>query len=154
MCQVFGNLATVPEAKVTKLGKKYFQYRLAESQRGRDNSPTFYTVRVFNKDENPNLALGDFVRVTGKLKADFYIGRDGKPSGTLLIIAFDAMKIAKPSELKEESKDKQPLAPKVEPKPQELAPVQVETPALVRTPEPVQEMVQQELESDWSRLYN
>ena len=73
------------------------------------------------KDENPNLALGDFVRVTGKLKADFYIGRDGKPSGTLLIIAFNALKIAKPSELKEESKDKLPLAPKVEPKKEERA---------------------------------
>lgn len=150
MCQVFGNLASVPEAKVTKLGKKYFQYRLAESQRGRDNSPTFYTVRVFNKDENPNLALGDFVRVTGKLKADFYIGRDGKPSGTLLIIAFDAMKIAKPSAIADSSKGNQPLAPKVEPKQLELVPVQ----ATERTPEPVPEMVQEELESDWSRLYN
>ena len=61
----------------------------------------FYTVRVM-KDEIPNLALGDFVRVTGKLKADFYIGRDGKPSWTLLIIAFDIMKIAKPSALADE----------------------------------------------------
>ena len=148
--QVFGNIASVPERKTSKLGKNYFQYRLAESQRGIDNSPVFYTVRVFNKDENPNLALGDFVRVTGKLKADFYIGRDGKPSGTLLIIAFDAMKIAKPSELTEESKGKQPLAPKVEPKKEERAPVQVPE----RTPEPVQEMVQEDSESDWSRLYS
>ena len=145
--QVFGNVATKPEAKTSKLGKNYFQYRLAESQRGID-SPTFYTVRLM-KGEDPNLALGDFVRVTGKLKADFYIGRDGKPSGTLLIIAFDAMKIAKPSELADESKGKQPLATKVEPKQLELVPVQ----APERTPEPVQEMVQEEFESDWTRLY-
>ena len=148
--EVFGNIATVPERRVSKVTNKgYFQHRLCEAQRGVDNSPTFYTVRIM-KDENPNFALGDFVRVTGKLKADFYIGRDGKPSGTLLIIAFNALKIAKPSELKEESKDKLPLAPKVEPKKEERAPVQ----GLERTPEPVQEMVQQELESDWSRLYS
>src|ERR1035437_7248634 len=96
--QVFGSVATVPECKVSKLGKNYFQYRLCEAQRGIDTSPTFYTVRLM-KGKDPNLALGDFVRLTGKLKADFYIGRDGKPSGTLLTIAFDAMKIAKPSEL-------------------------------------------------------
>lgn len=151
--QVFANVGSVPERRVSRAsGKGYYQARLCEAQRGVDKDPTWYTVRVM-KDENPNLALGDFVRVTGKLKADFYIGRDGKPSGTLLIIAFDALKIAKPSELKEESKDKQPLAPKVEPKKEERAPVQVETPALERTPEPAQEMVQEEFESDWSRLY-
>ncbi len=152
--QVFGNIATAPERRVSKVTNKgYYQHRLCEAQRGVDNSPTFYTVRVM-KDENPNLALGDFVRVTGKLKADFYIGRDGKPSGTLLIIAFDAMKIAKPSELTEESKGKQPLAPKVEPKKEERALVQ----GPERKPEPAQEMVQEvvqeECESDWSRLYN
>jgi len=46
------------------------------------------------------------------------------------------------------------LAPKVEPKQQELAPMQVETPALERMPDAAQEMVQQELESDWLTLYN
>jgi len=35
--------------------------------------------------------------VTGKLKADFYLSREGKPTGTLLIIAFEASKISKPS---------------------------------------------------------
>jgi len=37
------------------------------------------------------------VKVTGKLKTDFYLSREGKPTGTLLIIAFEAAKIAKPS---------------------------------------------------------
>ena len=147
--QVFGNLATIPERRVGKAsGKGYYQARLCEAQRGVDKDPTFYTVRIM-KDENPNLALGNFVRVTGKLKADFYIGRDGKPSGTLLIIAFDATKIAKPSELADESKGKQPLAAKVEPRQLELVSVQ----APERKQEPVQEMVQEEFESDWTRLY-
>lgn len=49
------------------------------------------------KDSKPLLDRGDFVKVTGKLKTDFYLSREGKPTGTLLIIAFEAAKIAKPS---------------------------------------------------------
>lgn len=103
--QVFGNVASQPERKQSKSsGKGYFEFRLAESQRGVDTSPTWYTVRVM-KDENPMLDKGDFVKVTGKLKTDFYLSREGKPSGTLLIIAFEASKIAKPAALKEEPKE-------------------------------------------------
>ena len=95
--QVFGNVATQPEVKKSKAsGKAYFEFRLAESQRGVDAEPTSYTVRVM-KYSNPLLDRGDFVKVTGKLKTDFYLSREGKPTGTLLIIAFEAAKIAKPS---------------------------------------------------------
>lgn len=95
--QVFGNVATQPEVKKSKVsGKAYFEFRLAESQRGVDTEPTWYTVRVM-KDSKPLLDRGDFVKVTGKLKTDFYLSREGKPTGTLLIIAFEAAKIAKPS---------------------------------------------------------
>ncbi|WP_323012235.1 hypothetical protein [Castellaniella sp.] len=48
-------------------------------------------------DQDPGLAKGDFVKVTGKLKTDFYLSREGKPTGTLLIIAFEASKISKPT---------------------------------------------------------
>jgi len=51
------------------------------------------------KEAKPELNKGDFVKVTGKLKADFYLSREGKPTGTLLIIAFEAAKIAKPQAL-------------------------------------------------------
>ena len=95
--QVFGNVATQPEVKKSKVsGKAYFEFRLAESQRGVDTEPTWYTVRVM-KDSKPLLDRGDFVKVTGKLKTDFYLSREGKPTGTLLNIAFEAAKIAKPS---------------------------------------------------------
>lgn len=93
--QVFGNVATQPERKKSKTtGKDFFEFRLAESQRGVDTQPTWYTVRVM-KEANPDLDKGDFVKVTGKLKADFYSSREGKPTGTLLILAFEAAKIAK-----------------------------------------------------------
>lgn len=95
--QVFGNIAKAPERKVSKTTQRgYYEMRLAESQRGVDTAPTFYTVRVM-KDSDPLLEKGDFVRVTGKLKADFYMSREGKPTGNLLVIAFEAQKIAKPA---------------------------------------------------------
>jgi hypothetical protein len=102
------------------------------------------------------------------LKVDSYIGRDGKPASSLLVIAFDVFKYEKDlasdaddkhgeraapkAEAKAATKDREPLATKAEPKQQELAPVEVETPAL--EPTPAKEMIQEELESDWSTLYN
>lgn len=95
--QVFGNVATQPERKRSKTTQRdYFEFRLAESQRAVAAQPTWYTVRVM-KEDKPALDKGDFVKVTGKLKTDFYLSREGKPTGTLLIIAFEAAKIAKPS---------------------------------------------------------
>jgi hypothetical protein len=100
--QVFGNIATQPDCKQSKTtGKKYYEFRIAESQRGIDTQPTWYTVRVM-KEKKPEIDKGDFVKVTGKLKADFYLSREGKPTGTLLIIAFEAAKISKPAILAEE----------------------------------------------------
>ena len=93
--QAFGNVATQPERKQSKAtGKGYYEFRLAESQRGVDTSPTWYTVRMM-KDSNPLLEKGDFVKVTGKLKTDFYLSREGKPTGTLLVLAFEATKLAR-----------------------------------------------------------
>lgn len=95
--QVFGNVATQPERKRSKTtNKDYYEFRLAESQRGANADTCWYSVRVM-KEDKPMLDKGDFVKVTGKLKTDFYLSRDGKPTGTLLIIAFEAAKIVKPS---------------------------------------------------------
>lgn len=95
--QVFGNVATVPVRKESKTTQKgYYEFRLCESHRGLENDSCWYSVRLM-KDVDPKLAKGDFVKATGKLKADFYLSRDGKPTGTLLIIAFEAAKIAKPA---------------------------------------------------------
>lgn len=95
--QVFGNVATQPELKKSKsTNKSFVEFRLAESQRGVDTEPTWYTVRVM-KDAKPQFDRGDFVKVTGKLKTDFYLSREGKPTGALLILAFEAAKIGKAS---------------------------------------------------------
>ena len=93
--QVFGNVATEPVRKESKSTRKvYWEYRLCESQRGGTDTPCWYTVRVMT-EANPLLDKGDFVKVTGKLKTDFYLSREGKPTGTLLIIAFEATKLAR-----------------------------------------------------------
>ena len=93
--QVFGNVATQPERKQSKTtGKAYWQYRLCESQRNDTDTPCWYTVRVM-KEANPLLDKGDFVKVTGKLKTDFYLSREGKPTGTLLVLAFEATPLAR-----------------------------------------------------------
>jgi single-stranded DNA-binding protein len=112
--QVFGNVATQPERLTTKSsGRVYWQMRVAESHRGLDGeAPTWYTVRVL-KDTIPELSKGDFVKVTGKLKTDFYLSREGKPTGTLLILAFEAAKIAKPA--REASEPLQSSAARKEP---------------------------------------
>ncbi len=156
--QVFGNVATQPERKHSKAsGKGYFEFRLAESQRGVDTSPTWFTVRMM-KDENPMLDKGDFVRCTGKLKTDFYLSKQGLPTGSLLIIAFEAAKIAKPAALMVTPAGEEQVTPKAKPKSAARAPVRAPEPTperpAARAQETVREPVQEEYESDWSCLYD
>ena len=171
--QAYGNVATLPLRRVSRTTNNgYFEFRMAESQRssplaakkGAASEPCWYTVRCM-LDKDPELKLGDFVCSTGALKVDSYIGRDGKPASSLVLIAFDVHKVEKDlasdgddkhrepaapkAEPKAATKDRQPLATKVEPRQLELVPVQ----APERTQEPVQPMVQEEFESDWTRLY-
>ncbi|MDO8905957.1 single-stranded DNA-binding protein [Hydrogenophaga sp.] len=94
--QFFGNVATQPEKKISKTsGRVFYSMRVAEAQRGQDDKPTWYSVNVM-KEHIPHLEKGDFVKVTGKLKVDYYLSREGKPTGTLVVIAFEAAKISKP----------------------------------------------------------
>ena len=157
--QVFGNVASPPERKVSKNTQKgYYEFRLAESQKGVDTAPTWYTVRMM-LDENPQLNKGDFARVTGKLKTDFYLSKEGQPTGTLLIIAFEASKVSKNSGLQEGAESASPAAPKEtlkekasavqQVRPQASVPVKPLMPASER-----QEAAVAQEESDWSTLYS
>ena len=105
--QAFGNVATDPIRKVSKTTQKgYFEFRLCENQRGDVKDPTWYTVRVM-KDVDPALGKGDFIKATGKLKADSYLSREGKPTSTLLILAFEAVKLKSAEELQVAKEAKQ-----------------------------------------------
>lgn len=99
--QAYANVATAPVKKKTQsTGRAYWEFRAAESAKGEDRDPTWYTVRVF-KDELPELQKGDFVKFTGKLKLDVFMSRDGKPMGVLTVMAFQLAKIAKNGQTEE-----------------------------------------------------
>ena len=160
--QVFGNIASPVQRKTTKAGKDYAEFRLAESQRSQPGSaseePTWFTVRVMKRDV-PEFIKGDFVKVTGKLKADFYLSREGKPAGTLLIIAFEASKIAKPTPMQDEEKSGAIAATKEQAKEKAPAPLQVRPSErmIEKAQSPVQEpqlATEQAHESDWTALYS
>ncbi len=56
--QVFANVATEPVKKESKAsGKAYWEWRICESQRGQDDSPTWFTVRRMSP-EDPRLVKG------------------------------------------------------------------------------------------------
>jgi hypothetical protein len=99
--QAFGNVGQAFTRVVSKTSNKgYWQGRIGESHKGIASPPTWYTVRIM-VDKDPELKLGDFVRCTGQLKVDFYMSRETppKPSGNLLILAFEAFKVERPSEM-------------------------------------------------------
>ena len=99
--QTFGNVATVPVRKVSKTTNKgYYEFRLCENSRTSKDSTQFYSVRVM-RDVDPGLGKGDFVKVTGTLRVDSYLSREGKPTSTLLIIAFEAVRLKSAQDLRE-----------------------------------------------------
>lgn len=121
--QAYANVATPPERFTAKAsGNVYWQFRCAESSKGDDKDPCWYTVRIF-KDVDPQLQKGDFVVFTGKLKNDVYMARDGKPAANLTVMAFQVAKVAKDG--KREERVNAPTVPK------EAVAQQVTNPALV-----------------------
>ena len=105
--QAFGNVATDSIRKVSKTtNKAYYEFRLCENKRGGEktsttntSTSTWYSVRVM-RDANPGLERGAFCKVTGTLRADSFLNREGKPATALLIIAFEAVKLKGADELK------------------------------------------------------
>jgi hypothetical protein len=62
--------------------------------------------------ETPKLNKGDFARIAGKLKSDLYFLREGTPTGTRLIVAFEASKVSKLAVLPNVEKSVIPVATK------------------------------------------
>lgn len=167
--QVFGNVATLPQRKVSKtLNRGYYEFRLGESLRtsplteksGKASATCWYTVRIM-KDEDPGFAAGNFVRATGALKVDSYVGRDGKPASSLVLIAFDVCKVVKPEVLVEKSGEKDLERPPVQPQADTQTSASTSKHAAVHAPATIQvlprEQVQataEQCESDWLALYD
>lgn len=109
--QAFANVATAPVRKTTQSGGKvYWEFRAAESAKNEEKAAaTWYTVRVF-QEADPGFAKGDFVRLVGKLKLDVFMSREGKPTGVLVVMCFEARRYDKTASAKA-SDDSEPLAP-------------------------------------------
>ena len=163
--QTFGNVGQAFTRVLSKAtGKGYWQGRVGESHKG-TTACTWYTVRVM-VDEDPGFKLGDFVRITGQLKVDFYLNKEDppKPSGNLLIIAFEAKKIDKPSEVialaaaKEKAKGLQTVASQAERTAPVLAHVQAPPVAMplearqAQAPTIARDVREQYEEPDWTAL--
>lgn len=99
--QVFGNVGTDPIRKVSKATNKgYYEFRLCENSRaGEKTSSQWYSVRIM-RDTNPGLERGAFCKVTGSLRVDSFVNREGKPASALLIIAFEAVKLKSADEIR------------------------------------------------------
>jgi single-stranded DNA-binding protein len=88
--QVFGNIATPLEAKVSKAGNTYYAFRLAENNGKEENrSTTWYEGRAFISELDADLlSKGQFVKVTGKLEISAYMKKDGTPGASAVILAY------------------------------------------------------------------
>lgn len=87
---VFGNLGSVPVKRLSKGGKDYFTFRLGESQ-GKDErrTTTWYDVSAFIDELDADLlALGQLVKLTGRLEAKAYSKKDGTPGASLSLMAW------------------------------------------------------------------
>ena len=157
--QVYANIATEPVRIVLRsTNKGYWQAKVCESTRGQDDSPTFYTLRIM-KDVDPCLSKGNFVKVTGKLKANYYLSREGKPTEPLLFIAFEDSKISKPAaaqdgeksgaiaSTKEQVKEKAPAS-------QHVRPLERLAEKALAPAQKTQLATEQANESDWTALYS
>lgn len=97
--QVIGNIGTAPEKKVSKNGREYYAFRLAENHNPRPKEgekvedrpqfePTWYYVNAFIPEPAAEmLAKGAFVAVTGRLEASAYTNKEGQLATRLTILA-------------------------------------------------------------------
>lgn len=88
--QVFGNIAGPVEKKLSKAGKEYFRFRLAENQGKDDNRTTqWYDCNAFIEElDGDLLSKGMFVKVTGRLVVEAYMKKDNTgPAAALTILA-------------------------------------------------------------------
>ena len=97
--QVIGNIGTPVEKHVSKNGREYFKFRLAENHNPRPKEgenpadrpqfePTWFYVNAFIPEMAADmLSKGAFVSVTGRLEASSYINKEGQPATRLTILA-------------------------------------------------------------------
>ena len=100
--QVTGNIGTPVEKIISKNGKEYFRFRLAENHNPKAKledgpiselptsklEPTWFYVNAFISEQSADLlAKGTFCTITGRLEASPYLNKDGLPAVRLTLMA-------------------------------------------------------------------
>jgi hypothetical protein len=111
--QVIGNIGTPVEKVLSRNGKEYFRFRLAENHNSKQKADdadsatptarpvaadgtsttakseaTWFYVNAFIDEESADLlAKGTFVTVTGRLEASPYLNKENLPAVRLTIMA-------------------------------------------------------------------
>jgi single-stranded DNA-binding protein len=103
--QVIGNIGTPVEKVISKNGKEYFRFRLAENHNSKPKADadgttpaptenastvpaTWFYVNAFIDEQSADLlAKGTFVAVTGRLEASPYLNKENQPAVRLTIMA-------------------------------------------------------------------
>lgn len=86
--QVYGNIATPVEKRVSKSGKEFYVFRMAENHgKEEDRTTTWYDVSAFISELDADLlSKGQFVKVSGKLTLNAYLKRNGEPGASLSLL--------------------------------------------------------------------
>lgn len=87
---VTGNIGTPVEKKVSKSGKPYAEFRIAENYGKDQNKITYwYTVRAFIDEMSQDmLGKGMFVEVKGELKTEKYVDKQGQEQIGRTMLSF------------------------------------------------------------------
>lgn len=107
--QVIGNIGTPVEKVLSRNGKEYFRFRLAENHNNKSkpeaagapdpaatsgsagpakSEATWFYVNAFIDEQSADLlAKGTFVMVTGRLEASPYLNKENQPAVRLTIMA-------------------------------------------------------------------
>lgn len=97
---IIGNLTADPETRTTQDGRLVVSFTVAVNRRGNQQGADYFRVSAWNKlGENCKayLAKARKVRVTGSIRAGAYMNSEGKPVGTLEVMA-DEVEFLSPRE--------------------------------------------------------
>lgn len=89
---IIGNLTADPETRTTQDGKMVVSFTVAVNRRGNQQGADYFRVSAWNKLGElckAYLAKGRKVCVTGSIRAGAYVNSEGKPIGTLEMMADD-----------------------------------------------------------------
>lgn len=80
--QVYGNIASPVEKRVSRAGKEFYTFRLAENWGKRDDpnrTTMWYDVSAFISELDADmLAKGQYIKVTGRLSIQTFTKRNGE----------------------------------------------------------------------------